>query len=53
MVLTVLLIIGLIAVLCVVATFLGLAIVGAGDNHNRNVISARRDWMNSHVEENE
>jgi hypothetical protein len=53
MALAVLLIIGLVVLVCLVATILGLVILGSGDNQGRNTFSARQDWMNSHVEENE
>jgi hypothetical protein len=53
MTLAVLVLIGLIVVLLLGGIILGLFTVGAGDKQSRNTFSARQDWMNSHVEENE
>jgi hypothetical protein len=49
----VLLIVGSVVFLCLVVLILGLVILGAGEDQGRNTFSARQDWMNSHVEENE
>ena len=53
MALAVVLIIVSVVVLLFGGMILGLFILGVGDRKGRNVFSARQDWMNSHVEENE
>jgi hypothetical protein len=53
MTLTAMLIFGLVVFLCLAVLVLGLVILAAGDNQGKNTFSARQDWMNSHVEENE
>jgi hypothetical protein len=50
---TALLIVGSVVFLCLVVLILRLVILGAGGDQGRNTFSARQDWMNSHVEENE
>ena len=53
MVLAVLLILGSIVVLILGGLILGFVIVSAGSNQSGGAFSARRDWMNSHIEDKE
>ncbi len=53
MAVTALLLIGLIGVLLLGGLITGMVILASRNGETRGAFSARQDWMNSHVEENE